>query len=148
MRQFRGWDKKSKKFFYEFIISPNGAPTNVHSNEELNKILNDYYATKGDDMWGDYGVVDFTDWYAIDGLIVEMSTDTKDKTGREIYENDYVEFFDIVYLVKFQKGCFMLDGKKEIWWHEINLLDIESSMKIVGNIHEERKTKLNILNKI
>jgi len=146
--KFRGWDRKEKKFFYEFIISPNGAPTVVYSDTELNNIINDYYATKGDDMWGDYGVVDFTDWYAINELDIDISTDYKDSKGREIYENDYVIYFSKVYLVRFQRGCFVLDGEKEIWWHQMNLMDIRSSMEVVGNIHQERKTKLNILNKI
>ena len=146
--QYRGWDKNQKKFIYNFAIDArNGAPTIIHGNDELNNYINDYYSRKGDDMWGDYGVLDFTDWYAINDVEINIATDDRDKNEKIIYENDIVEFQDDIYQVKFLRGSFILVGKKEIWWHDLNL-DIESPLLIVGNIYEHRKTKLNILKNI
>lgn len=146
--QYRGWDKNKKKFTYNFAIDArNGSPTMIHMTDELNNHINEYYNKKGDVLWGDYGVLDFTDWYAINDVEINKSTGDKDFTEKEIFENDIVEYQNKYYQVKFLRGCFLLEGKeKEIWWHELNL-DIESSLLIIGNIYEERKTKLNILNK-
>jgi hypothetical protein len=64
--QYRGWDKRRCKFIYDdFAITSSGSPFMIHENDELNRYINEYYQKKGDDMWGDYGVLDFTDWYAI-----------------------------------------------------------------------------------
>jgi uncharacterized phage protein (TIGR01671 family) len=144
---YRGWDKNKKKFIYNFAIDArNGAPTIIHMTDELNNYINEYYSRKGDDMWGDYGVLDFTDWYAINDVEINKSTGYKDGNEKDIYENDIVEYMLTHFTVKFVKGCFLLENDtKKIWWHE--LLNM-STIIIIGNIYEQRKTKLNILNKI
>jgi len=147
---YRGWDKNKKKFIYNFAIDArNGAPTIIHMTDELNNYINDYYSRKGDDMWGDYGVLDFTDWYAINDVEINKATEDKNKNGMYFFENDIVEYMGKIYTIKFKRGCFLLENdKEEIWWHQLNGLDIESSMEIIGNIYEHRKTKLNILKNI
>ena len=148
--KYRGWNKFKKKFVYDFAISAkNGSPTMIHGNVELNNIINDYYNSKGDNMWGDYGVLDFTDWYAIENIGVDMSTEHQDINNIEIYENDIVGYQNQIYQVKFTNGCFQLRNDKGIvWWHELN--NFKSTVPIVvhGNIYENRRTKLHILNKL
>lgn len=148
--QYRGWDKRRCKFIYDdFAITSSGSPFMIHENNELNRYINEYYQKKGDDMWGDYGVLDFTDWYAISDVNIMMSTQNKDKNGRLIYESDFVEFMGRFYTVCLKRGCFLLENEKEeIWWHQLNTMDIESSMQIIGNIYEQRKTKLNVIKKL
>ena len=143
--KFRGWDKNKKEFITNFCISSNGNTEIVRSSDKLAKIINEHYTSLGDDMWGDYAIIDYTDWYGINDVDVMRSTESLDKNQKEIFESDYVEFLDNYYLVKFERGCFLLEGKNQIWWHQLNKMDIESSMLIIGNIYEQRKTKLNIL---
>jgi len=144
--EYRGWDKNQKKFIKNFCIYLTGAIEIIHNNEELKSIINEYYTQKGDPGWGDYEVIDFTDWYGINNISVDRSTEDKDKNEKLIFENDVVNFQGTIYQVKFNRGCFLLESKdKEIWWHQLNTMDIESSMEVIGNIHEQRKTKLNIL---
>ena len=147
--EYRGWDRNQKKFIKNFCIYCTGAVEMIHENEELKNIINEYYTKKGDTMWGDYEVLDFTDWYGTNNVNVDRSTEDLDQYKTLIYENDIVRFLGDYYTVKFKRGSFLLESKdKEIWWHQLNLMDVESSMEIVGNIYEQRKTKLNILNKI
>jgi len=144
--KFRCWDKNKKRFIKNVVIYSTGATEILRGNEELSRIINDYYSSKGDDMWGDYNVIDFTDWYGINDCEISISTEEKDNENKEIYENDYVEFLGKYYYVKFKRSCFLLENDtEEIWWHKLNPTDIKSSMLIIGNIYEQRKTKLNIL---
>lgn len=68
MKKFKAWDKKEKKYRNDVIVSNNGLPHIIRTSKELSSEINEHYKKLGDDMWGDYYVIDFTDFYAIENI--------------------------------------------------------------------------------
>ena len=116
---YRIWDKEQKKYIKDAVVSLDGSIHILRGGEELNTIINDYYAKKGDILGGDYYNVDFTDWYGISSCVVEKCVGVVDKNGKDIFENDIIITDEAGWcgFVVFEHGSFtIIDGKGGYSW--------------------------------
>lgn len=97
MAKFRCWDKRQNKFIQDVVMSPSGAPEILRGDEELNRVINRFYNDKGDMMWGDYNIVDFTDWYAINECVLNLSTE--DLILKNMFSFFYIFFQFLTYII-------------------------------------------------
>lgn len=111
---YRIWDKKQKKYLKDVVLSPDGSIHIIRFNEELNSLINEFYAKKGDILGGDYADIDYTDWYGINNCCIEKCVGVPDKNGTEIFENDIILTDEAGWCgyVTYENGSFaIVDGK-------------------------------------
>ena len=112
----------------DVCIMPSGALERIICHEEYDKRLDDL------DKTAHWGVVDFTDFYAIECCEIIRFTGLLDKNGKEIYEGDILLFADgSKSEVFFDEGSFTVEDAASIsmtgyWFSEV-----------IGNIHENPK---------
>jgi len=68
---FTAWDKREERFREDVVISSDGVAHIVRSTPEFNKMVNDWYKGKGDVLGGDYGEIDYTDWYCANNVEIK-----------------------------------------------------------------------------
>ena len=97
MRQikFRAWDVERKQMVTDFVLAPTAPTWSAHlirENEELSKIIHDYFLSKGDILSSNsYTVLDWSDYYGISNYKIMQFTGLYDCEGTPIYEGDIVE---------------------------------------------------------
>jgi len=77
--KFKAFDKLKGEYVKNVFIGDNGHPILARGDEELDSLINEYYQKKGDSFRGDYMELDFTDWYAIDNIIIEWYDDNDNR---------------------------------------------------------------------
>lgn len=143
MRQikFRAWDKKDKKYLYsdkqEFICT-------THSNGLGVTIPFDIDEKYGPD-------VDGIDWADADLLMgryeLEQFTGLYDKNGKEIYENDILEFEGKTLVVIWVEDWCQFTMQRvedyksnaEDWCHYDLFKSLSDKYEVIGNIHENKE---------
>lgn len=131
--KFRAWDKKLNKFRDDVVITNNGGVYIIRSSEELNTLLNSYYDNKGFHIGGDYGEIDYSDWYAIENIIIQYFTGRFDKFNNEIYEGDILKDYD--FPVEFWYGSYGARICYDLTFVPLHDLE-DGELKIIGNKFE------------
>lgn len=104
--KFRAWCKKHKVMIYHI--------GSISWNEENNIFVNQDTRCAGNEILMQY-------------------TGLKDKKGKEIYEGDVVKYFKRhLGVVKFIKGCFVVDGANGYDTFD----DLGGEIEVKGNIYE------------
>ncbi len=144
-QKFKAWDDK-KKCWRNDIALTGQSEFIIRSSPEFNKLVDDWYKSKGDVLGGSYAEIDYTDWAAKD-IIICFSTGVKDSNNVECYENDIVETEYGTGKIEFHAGCFMIvwiddpTANMEILAfdpHQAKYGRPRSDWKIIGNIFQNK----------
>ncbi|TNB57359.1 YopX family protein [Campylobacter helveticus] len=121
---FRIWDEGAKSYIkkHPAIALINGVKAgNIHFND-----------MGGKEFWGENYDKD---------IEIELYTGLKDKNGKKIYENDFIEFKTSLRNYKtyrgqviFKEACFYALSDDNVY-----RLDGLFDMKVLGNIHEDKE---------
>ena len=128
--KFRAWDKEQKKMVDDICIMSSGALERITCHKEYDKRLDDL------DKTAHWGVVDFTDFYAIECCEIMQFTGLLDRTGKEIYEGDVLEGNNGIKAVVEWTQEF---GRWSMRWSDRSTTPISWHVKhaiVIGNIHE------------
>ena len=136
--QFLAFDKHQGKFISNVVITQNGNPYITRITDELNDIINKYYKSKGDILFSDCDIIDYTDYYAIENIVICRFTGLFDVDGEPIYENQVVLSNNEKYFVGFHKNVFYFKHiNTQFTFAFSSLFDV----KIIGNIFQLYKIK-------
>ena len=140
MVNFLAWDKNKKEFVHNVVIS-NSSRFATRSSDEFNKLVNDYYKSKGDILHGDYAEIDYTDWYAINDVEIFNNTRLKDCEGTEIFEGSILKstlqgrLFN--WIVSFNDGSYIVKNIGVDGYQETNGYQLDQSMagmrRVIGH---------------
>ncbi|MCK9430160.1 MAG: hypothetical protein M0R17_09170 [Candidatus Omnitrophica bacterium] len=75
--KFKAFDKRTNEYIKNVVIDSDGNVHVVDYDKKLNKVIDKYYKSKGDILGGDYGVIDYTDWYGYENIIIEIVDENK-----------------------------------------------------------------------
>lgn len=131
--KFRAWDKRENCWRHDVVLT-GGSVFIARTSEDFQKLVDTWYKSKGTILGGDYAEIDYTDWYAIECIDVQLWTGRKDAEGKEIYVGD-------IFFSKF------LNRNVSVEWDEVfcqfvaNGLEFgvevsPDSILIIGNIYE------------
>lgn len=126
--KFRVWDTQEKKYLYPekqvFIIVPTRPSfgvtipyENIHNPDNIDEDCFD---------WADADLL--TGRYKLEQYI-----GLKDKDGKEIYENDLMEYDACLYKVLWYKGGFTFKHIGKYGWTS---QDVFAEGRVIGSIHE------------
>lgn len=136
--RFRAWDKEKKIMIYDgFCICPREKISHdsvTHIIETPSKKV--YAQLHEEDQIGDYTLIDWSNWYGIENLIVEQWTGYTDKNGVDIFEGDVVYSHKAKEIIS-ENAC-----AKTMWeWEGYEL-------EVLGNIHQEDELKIKMMKTI
>lgn len=134
--QFLAFDKRQDKFILNVVITASGNPFITRITDELNYVINEYYKSKGDILFSDCDVIDYTDYYAIENIVICRFTGLFDVAGEPIYENQIVLSNNEKYFVEFNKNVFYFKHINTEFTFSFSSL---FNVKIIGNIFQRYK---------
>ena len=124
--KFRVWDKQAQKMLYDgFILRAGNDIEGAELIEEITEEQNAQVCKITKDETATYSLIDWSNHYSLENLIVMMNTGFKDKNSKDIFEGDVVDIKGTKYEVRFIVGGFIL----------LNLTNIQSQT-IVNFISE------------
>lgn len=129
--KFRIWDKK----YNCFTSTPDYPGVSLHcipnyflsENGELQNLIstgNDEFYTKEKSVH--------------DNFVIQQYTGVKDKTGKEIYEGDFLKDFE--FPVFFRDGCFFVAIMYDLTEAALYELD-KTELEVIGNIFQNPELK-------
>lgn len=148
--KFRAWDSVRKEMVHDFCVTAKGGRYVIRWSDERNEIINMHYAQKGS-LPGDFGEIDYTDWYAVKCLSIMQFSGLQDKHRKDIYEGDIVRRSDALPMngrecvripmapqrVFFSEGAFRLRRSSKSTKFPLHSSVIrQNGIEVIGNIYE------------
>jgi uncharacterized phage protein (TIGR01671 family) len=159
-KKFRAWDKRKKEMIHKgfalISTSPTWSGSMLHGDEKVDKLINKYYAKKGDLFGGNYSLIDWSDFYGSNYLVIMEFTGKLSENKTEIFEGDIIncrESDDVNCRGREMKNCIVTWSEQMCCFYycpkgNINMphqiLGYAQDIEILGNIHENPEL-LNIL---